>query len=93
MECAQYPRESKNLHDQIIKLQAGINQEAHMHTEARLPASKIFSKCGAFWDKMAAEVKDFHLHFVTTTYGESVLSGGIAECCNVVLMAMRDICK
>ena len=50
-----------------------------MHMEAKLLASELLSKCGFFWDKMAAEVEDFHLHLVTTTYGEELYSAGRAE--------------
>ena len=41
-----YPRASKSPHKQRIKLQAVINQELQMHTEARLLASELLSKCG-----------------------------------------------
>ena len=64
-----YPMASKYIHDQIIKLQAGINQEFQKHTETRLLANKILGKCGVFWGKMAAEVEAFYLNLVTITYG------------------------
>ena len=44
-----YLRASKYLHNQIIKLQAGINWEFQKHMEARLLAIKILSKCGVLW--------------------------------------------
>ena len=44
-----YPRASKCLHDKIIKLQDGINQEFQIHKEAIIMASKIFIKFGVFW--------------------------------------------
>ena len=86
-----YTRASKSLHDQRIKLQAGINQEFQMHIEARLLASELLSKCGVFWDQMEAGVKAFHLHLFTTTYGVVVYSSGRAECWTVVLTIMKVI--
>ena len=88
-----YPRASTLLHDQRIKVQAGINQEFQMHTEAILLASKILSKCEVFWGQMAAEVESFHLNFVTATYGEVVLSAGRAECWTGLLTMMKVICR
>ena len=63
-----YPRASKLLHGQRIKLHSGINQEFHMHTEARLMARELFSKCGVFWYQIIDEVKASNLHLVTNTY-------------------------
>ena len=60
-----------------------------MHTEVRLLESNILIKCGVFWDQMASEEEASHLHLFTTTYGESVLSSGRAECWSVVLTMMR----
>ena len=62
-----------------------------MHTEARLLASELFSKCGFFWDQMEADVEAFHLHLVATTYEEAVSSAGEAECWTVVLTVTRII--
>ena len=62
-----------------------------MHIEAILIAIKLLSKCGFFWDQMAAEVEAFHLHLVTTTYGEAVLSAGGAEIWTLVLTMVRVI--
>ena len=42
------PKASKSLHNQKIKLQAGINPGFQMLTEAGVLASNILSKCGAF---------------------------------------------
>ena len=67
-----YPRSSKYLHDQIIKIQAGINQEFQMHTEARLLDRELLSKYGVFWAQMDIGVEAFHINLVTTTYGEAV---------------------
>ena len=41
--------------------------------------SGLLGKCGVFWLHMAAEVEDFNLHLVTTTYGDTALYIGIAE--------------
>ena len=49
------------------------------------------SKCGVFWDKRTTEVEAFHIHLVTTTYGEALSSAGRAECWTVVLTVMRVI--
>ena len=62
-----------------------------MHTEERLLAIKLLSKCGVFWDQMEAEVEAFHLNLVTTTYREVVSSAGGEECWTVALKAMRVI--
>ena len=86
-----YPRASKLLHYQRIKLQDGINQELKIHTDARLLDSKLFSKCGVFWDQMAAEVESFRLHLVTNSFREAVSSARIVELCTVVLTMMRFI--
>ena len=43
-----FPRALKYLYGQRIKLQAGINRELHMHTEARILASEILGNCGVF---------------------------------------------
>ena len=50
-----------------------------MQTETIIMASKILSKCGIFWVKMAAEVEAFHINLFTTKYGEAVPSAGRAE--------------
>ena len=67
-----YPRASKSLHNQRIKLHAWINREFQIHTEARLLSSELLSKCGFFWAQMADDVEAFYLHLVTTTYREVV---------------------
>ena len=43
-----YPRETKSLLDQKLKLQAVINRELEINVEARLLASKLLGKCGMF---------------------------------------------
>ena len=71
-----YPRAPKLLHDKRIKLQAGMNQEFQMHTEARLLASELLSRCEFFWAHIATELEAFHLYLVTITYGEVLSSEG-----------------
>ena len=44
-----YPRASKSLHDQRLKLNAGINIELGLHMEAQLMKSELLGKCGVLW--------------------------------------------
>ena len=44
-----YPRASKYLGDQRIKLQAGINRELGVYMEAKLLDIELLGKCGVFW--------------------------------------------
>ena len=73
-----YPRLSKSLHDQMIKLQAGINRDFQMHTETILMAREILSKCGVFWYQISTVEEAFHINLVTTAYGEAVSLSGRA---------------
>ena len=44
--------------------------------EERLLASGILSKCTVFSSKLVAENEAFHIHLVTTTYGDAVSGRG-----------------
>ena len=56
-----------------------------MNMEARLLASELLGKYGVLWAHMAAKVEAFHLHLVTTTFGNAVSSTGRAACWTVLI--------
>ena len=58
--------------------------------EARLLASEFLGKC-VLWSQLVAEIKEFQLHLVTTTYGEGAGSEGKVECWTLVLTIVRVV--
>ena len=87
-----YPRSSKSLQDQRLKLNAGINRELGHHMEARLLASGLLGKCGVLWQQLATKIEAFQLHLLTTTYGEGAGAAGKSDFWTVVLTMVRVIC-
>ena len=86
-----YLRASKYIQDQRLKLNVGINREMGRHMEARIMTSEMLEKCGVLWSQLAAEIEEFQLHLVMTTYGEGVGASGKSECCTVVITMVRVI--
>ena len=54
-----YPRSSKSLQYQILKINAGINTELGIHMEERLLASEFMGKCGVLWSQLSTEIEAF----------------------------------
>ena len=46
--------------------------------EARLLTSELLGKYGMFWSQLAAEIEDFQMYIVTTTYGCGAMAEGNA---------------
>ena len=88
-----YPQAFKYLQDKRLNLNARINRYLVQHMEARLLASKFLGKCGVLWSQFSDELEAFHLHLVTTVYGEGVGAAGKAKCWMVVIMMVRVIWK
>ena len=88
-----YPRASKYLQEQRLKLNSGINRYLRRHMEARLLASELLGKCGVFWSQLSTEIEAFQLHLVTTTYGEESGAVGKAKYWTLVLTKLRVIWK
>ena len=40
--------------------------------KAQLTAGDILENCGVLWLQLAAEIEAFHIHLITTTYGDAV---------------------
>ena len=59
--------------------------------EARLSARNLLGKCAIFWSQLAAEMEDFHLHILTTKYGDSASGSDSTKCWIVVLTMVRVI--
>ena len=59
--------------------------------EARLLVSEILGKFSILWSHLAAYIKDFHLHLVTTIYGDAISGSSKSECWMVVLTMVRVI--
>lgn len=85
------PKDSKYLEDQSLKLQTGIDIELGTHTEELILDSEILGKCGVLLFQLVTEIEAFHLHFVTTTYGDAISGSRKYEFYLVVLNMVRVI--
>ena len=73
-------------------MQDSIGRELGRKMEARILASEIMGKCGLLWSQLVAEIEEFHLHIVTTIYGDAVSGSRKYECWMMVLTVLRVIC-
>ena len=69
-----FPRAYKYLQYQRIRLQEVINRYFQFHVEEKLLTSELLGEFGVFWYQFASEIEVFHLHLLTTTYGDNVTS-------------------
>ena len=79
------------MQDQRLKIQAEINRELGIHTEARLLASELLGKRGVFWYQLAPDIEAFQMHLVTTTYWDDEMAAVKIECWKVVLTMVHAI--
>ena len=88
-----YPQVFKSLQDQCLKLQELIDIDMCSHMDNLQLVSEILGKCGMFWCHLKADIEDFHLHMVASTYGKSASGSGGAEFWPVVLMVVQVILR
>ena len=81
---------SKSLHNQIIKLQTGINWQFQIHMEDRLLASEMLGYFGVFRYQLEVDIEAFIFTWTSSLMEIHNYMQG-SECWNVVLTMARVI--